>query len=97
MIDWTFTTKEELRQLYHELGGIAPLAKRLGVSNTSLRKKMTAEHIPYIAKGPQPTSISYRLEAIPRCKRLKMSLKQIVIALDCSVNTVRKHLKEEKK
>jgi len=96
MIDWDFTSKEEISQLYNKLGSIRAVAKKIGVARGTIRKKMITDHIPFMQRGKSPVTLRHKIQCIPQCKKDSKTTKELARMIGCPYRTMSRYLKGEK-
>lgn len=88
--------KGMLHTLYHQYGSTRQVGRVLGVSYAATARMMNKCGIPRMTKADQIIRPALRVAGIPKCKRDKMTIKQIAIAANCSRTAVDNYLENEK-
>ena len=72
-----FSTAEMLEYLYRNIGNVEKVADYLGVSTTTLTRKMDSLNVPRMRKPPWPESVQSKIAVIPTKKLSTMTAKEI--------------------
>jgi len=88
--------KGMLHAMYHQCGSVDQVGRILGISSNATARMMNKCGIPRMTKADQILRPALRIAGIPKCKRDKMTIKQIAIAANCSRTAVDNYLENEK-